>query len=57
VLVPDLRGLFFGPAQYAAGKAGLRIRTVCPTEQPLPVEGLVVSQSPPPGDRVDRSCT
>jgi curved DNA-binding protein CbpA len=57
VVVPDLRGLFFGPAQHAAGKAGLRIRTVRLTEQPLPVEGLVVSQSPPPGERVDRSST
>ena len=55
VVIPDVRGLFSGPAHDVAGKAGLRIHTVRLTDHPMPVEGLVVAQSPPPGERVDRS--
>jgi hypothetical protein len=55
VLVPDVRGLFAGPCQYAAGAAGLRLETVQLTAHPMPVEGLIVEQSPPPGTKVRRS--
>ena len=47
VMVPDVRGLFAGPCQYAAGAAGLRLETVQLTAHPMPVEGLIVDQSPP----------
>ncbi len=57
VVVPDVRGLFSGPCQDAVAKVGLQIRTVRLTEHPMPVEGLIVDQSPLPGERVDRSST
>jgi len=46
VAVPDVRGLFMGPCLHAVARAGLRIETVRLTEHPMPVEGLVVDQSP-----------
>jgi hypothetical protein len=49
VTVPDVRGLFFRPCQAAAATAGLRLRVVRLTAQPLPVEGLVAGQWPAPG--------
>jgi hypothetical protein len=54
VTVPDVRGLFFGPCQDVLAKAGFRISTVLMTEQPMPVEGLVVDLSPAPGQKVRR---
>lgn len=57
VAVPDLRGLFFAPAQNAAAKVGFRIRSVRMAEHPMPVEGLVVGQSPPPGEPARRGDT
>ena len=57
VMVPDVRGLFAGPCQYAAGAAGLRLETVQLTAHPMPVEGLIVDQSPPAGTKVRRSAT
>jgi hypothetical protein len=57
VTVPDVRGLFFGPCQDALAKAGFRITMVRLTDQPMPVEGLVVDQSPPPGEKVPPSST
>jgi hypothetical protein len=57
VTVPDVRGLFAGPCQYAAGAAGLRLETVQLTAHPMPVEGLIVDQSPPAGTKVRRSAT
>jgi curved DNA-binding protein CbpA len=57
VTVPDVRGLFFGPCQDVLAKAGFRISTVLMTPQPMPVEGLVVDQSPEPGRKVRRFST
>ena len=52
VIVPDVRGLFYRPAQAVAALAGLRLSVVRLTPDPLPVEGLVVGQSPDPGHPV-----
>lgn len=57
VIVPDVRGLFSGACQDALAKAGFRISTVRLTDQPIPVEGLVVDQSPAPGEKVPRFST
>jgi hypothetical protein len=54
VVVPDVVGLFAGPCQQAAGDADLRMKVVVLTEDPVPVEGLIVDQSPPPGTKVRR---
>lgn len=57
VVVPDLRGLFVGPCLRAVGDIGLHLETIRLTENPMPVEGLVADQSPPPGTKVRRSST
>jgi PASTA domain-containing protein len=57
VIVPDVRGLFSGPCQDVLAKADFRISTVRLTDQPMPVEGLVVDQSPLPGEKVTRFST
>jgi hypothetical protein len=49
VTAPDVRGLFFGPCHDALARSGVRVRAVRLTADPLPVEGLVVDQSPAPG--------
>jgi DnaJ domain/PASTA domain len=51
VVVPDLRGLFYRPCHAVVTGAGLRLEVVRLTPDPLPVEGLVVAQSPGPGAR------
>jgi hypothetical protein len=56
VVVPDVRGLF-GPCLRAVGDIGPRMETVRLTEFPMPVEGLIVGQSPSPGTKVRRSGT
>jgi hypothetical protein len=50
--VPDVRGLFYRSSQAVAAMAGLRLAVVRLTADPLPVEGLVVGQSPDPGETV-----
>jgi hypothetical protein len=55
VTVPDVRGLFAGPCRLFLARRGLRIEVIRLTQDPMPVEGLVVGQSPPPGARVRRS--
>jgi len=50
VIVPDVRGLFASACQDALATAGFRISTVLLTNRPMPAEGLVVGQSPAPGD-------
>jgi hypothetical protein len=50
VTAPDVRGLFFGPCHDALARAGVRVRAVRLTGDPMPVEGLVVDQSPAPGE-------
>jgi hypothetical protein len=54
VTVPDVRGLFFSVCLGITGKLGLRITTVRLTAHPLPVDGLVVAQSPGPAARARR---
>jgi hypothetical protein len=51
-IVPDVRGLFYRPSQAVAARAGLRLAVVRLTQDPLPVEGLVVGQHPDPGATV-----
>jgi hypothetical protein len=48
VIVPDVRGLFYSVCTGITGKVGLRVTTVRLTEHPMPVDGLVVDQSPRP---------
>lgn len=57
VIVPDVRGLFASACQGVLAKAGFRISTVRLTEHPMPVDGLIVGQSPAPGGKVPRSST
>jgi hypothetical protein len=57
VTVPDVCGLFFRACADAVTMAGFRIRTVRLTQDPAPVEGLVVRQSPAPGQTVPRFST
>jgi PASTA domain len=57
VEVPDLRGLFVGPCRHVVSSAGLHMELVRLTDDPMPVEGLVVDQSPRPGTKIRRSGT
>src|SRR5262249_47560140 len=57
VVVPDLRGLFMRPCLQVTGDLGLHVDMVQLTEHPMPVEGLVVDQSPLPGAEVRREST
>lgn len=57
IAVPDVRGLFVGPCRRLIGGRGLHVEVVRLTQDPMPVEGLVVDQSPLPGGRVRRSGT
>jgi hypothetical protein len=57
VIVPDLRGLFMRSCLQVIGDLGLHVEMVKLTEHPMPVEGLVVDQSPLPGAEVSRSST
>jgi curved DNA-binding protein CbpA len=54
VAVPDVRGLFFSACLDITGKLGLRVTTVRLTAHPMPVDGLVVAQSPRQGTRARR---
>ena len=51
VAVPDVRGLFFSVCLGITGKLGLRVTAVRLTARPMPVDGLVVGQSPGPAAR------
>jgi hypothetical protein len=55
--VPDLHGMFYRSCQAAVSMSGLRLAVVRLTPEPLPVEGLVVGQSPAPGTQVRRQST
>jgi PASTA domain len=57
VTVPDVRGLFVGPCRRLLAGLGLRIEVVALTQDPMPVEGLVVDQSPAPRATARRSGT
>ena len=52
--VPDVRGLFYDVFQGVVGNLDLKITFVQLTEHPMPVEGLVVDQSPGPSATVHR---
>jgi hypothetical protein len=52
VMVPDARGLFLNSARRMMELAGLGCHFTQLTKEPLPVEGLVVDQTPTPGERV-----
>lgn len=54
VAVPDVRGLFYSACLGITGKLGFRLNTIRLTEHPLPVDGLVVRQSPRPAVRARR---
>jgi curved DNA-binding protein CbpA len=54
VAVPDVRGLFFSVCLEITGKLGLRVTTIRLTERPMPVDGLVVGQSPGPAEQARR---
>jgi hypothetical protein len=54
VEVPDVRGLFFSVCLGVTGKAGLRVTSVRLTAHPMPVDGLVVAQSPGPAAQARR---
>lgn len=56
-VVPDVRGLFFQACLEVAGRVGLHVAPVQLTSHPMPVEGLVVGQTPAPGERVHRDST
>jgi hypothetical protein len=57
VTVPDIRGLFYSVCSPIAIRVGLRVAAVRLTEHPMPVDGLVVSQSPRPQSRARRGST
>jgi beta-lactam-binding protein with PASTA domain len=46
VPVPDVRGLFYDVCLEVTGRLGLHFKTVRLTSHPMPVDGLVVDQSP-----------
>jgi DnaJ domain/PASTA domain len=57
VIVPDVRGLFYRAGMEVAGRVGLHVTPIQLTSHPMPVEGLVVGQTPAPGKRVHRDST
>ncbi|MDR0344665.1 MAG: DnaJ domain-containing protein [Nocardiopsaceae bacterium] len=57
VIVPDVRGLFASASLGVLAKAEFRTSTVRLTEHPMPVDGLIVGQSPAPGEKMLRSST
>jgi hypothetical protein len=48
VMVPDVRGLFYSVCLEVTGKLGFHVSAFRLTEHPMPVDGLVVDQSPGP---------
>ena len=57
VVAPDVSGLFYGACMEVAGRVGLHTAPIRLTSHPMPVEGLVVGQTPGPGERVHRGST
>ncbi len=55
VPVPDVRGLFYSVCLQVAGRLGLQVTAVRLTGHPMPVDGLVVDQSPLPPAMVRRA--
>ena len=57
VVVPDVTGLFYRVCMEVAGRLGLHVAPIRLTPHPMPVDGLVVGQTPVPGERVHRNST
>jgi hypothetical protein len=57
LLAPDVAGLFYQACLEVTGRVGLRVEPVRLTARPRPVDGLVVGQTPGPGERVHRNST
>ena len=57
VVVPDVTGVFYRVCMDVVGKVGLHLEPVRLTPHPMPVEGLVVDQTPRAGKRVHRGST
>jgi curved DNA-binding protein CbpA len=57
MVVPDVTGLFFRACMEVAGRVGLHVSLIQLTPHAMPVEGLVVGQSPAPGERLHRDST
>ena len=55
VMVPNVTGLFFGACLDVAGRVSLHVDPIRLTPRPMPVEGLVVGQTPAAGERVRRA--
>jgi curved DNA-binding protein CbpA len=55
ITVPDLRGLFYSVRLDFVSRLDLQLEEVRLTEHPLPVDGLVVGQSPAPLAKAHRS--
>ena len=54
LVVPDVRGLFYSVCLEVIGRLDLRLTAVRLTEHPMPVDGLVVDQTPRPPAKVRR---
>ena len=54
VAVPDMRGLFYHVCLEVAARRNVHVSTVRLTPHPMPVEGLVVDQSPRPPAKLQR---
>jgi len=54
VPVPDVRGLFYDVCLEVTGRLGLHVSSVRLTPRPMPVDGLVVDQSPRAPGKVRR---
>jgi DnaJ domain/PASTA domain len=54
IAVPDVHGLFYSVCLAVLGRLGLRVTAVRLTEHPLPVDGLVIGQSPRPPAKLHR---
>ena len=57
MVVPDVTGLFFQACMEVAGRVGLHVSLIQLTPHAMPVEGLVVGQSPAPGEHLRRDST
>jgi hypothetical protein len=57
VVVPDVTGLFYRVCMEVTGRLGLDVAPIRLTPHPMPVDGLVVGQTPVPGERVRRDST
>jgi hypothetical protein len=55
VVVPDVTGLFYRACMEVAGRFGLHVAPIRLTPHPMPVDGLVVGQTPAPGERAHRN--